>query len=281
MEYRMTPDFRFSLDLHLNAVACDIQVNDVPVFRNYSTDRANVDLPVSEFMVPGRNTVTIRVMTDVSEGGMSATLARATLRATPYQGSDWRDLMAVVTGARPAEIGDSSVQAEATLLGPASAQTARFDGQRALLYVTRSVDLKAAIPNWEWLGAPTLDADKSLESLRHWYKWLVGMIVERNSPALREVMHKKAQDLATAFNISSDMALKEIGLAEAVVNPALRLEPINWDALTIELAGNRRLARLYDPREGTVVQFQDVDSELYFGYDFWVCRGARTWEICR
>jgi hypothetical protein len=40
------------------------------------------------------------------------------------------------------------------------------------------------------------------------------------------------------------------------------------------------LARLYDPSEGTVVQFQDVNSKLYFGYDFWVCRDGSAWKIC-
>lgn len=276
----MIPDFRFSLDLHLNAVACDIQINDVPVFQNYSTDRANVEIPVSQYMVPGRNTVTIRAMTDISEGGMSATLARATLRATPYAISDWRSILTVETRARPTEIGDTSAQAEMTPVGPVSSQTAQFDGQRALLFIHRSIDLQCFVPSPEWITAPALDGDEVRDNLVMWYRWLVDAVAAKNVAVLRDVMRQKAQNLSLACNISPDIALNEIGLAEAAVDPALVPEPVNWDALTVSLAGNRRLARLYDPAEGTVVQFQDANSKLYFGYDFWVCRNGNSWKVC-
>ena len=103
----MKPDYRYALQVAIYSVACDVQVNGVPVVRSYSGDRLDLTLPVSDFIVPGINTVAIRALTDRSEGGKSATQAVATLLYTPYDAGEWQPLMTVRTIALPGAPGET------------------------------------------------------------------------------------------------------------------------------------------------------------------------------
>ncbi|MGD9471966.1 MAG: hypothetical protein AB7G24_11420 [Novosphingobium sp.] len=277
----MTPSHRYMLDVAINSVSCDVLVNDVPVVRSYSGDRLDVKLPVGDFIISGRNTISIRTLVDLSEGGNSATRASATLLATPFAQSDWRELMKVETRAVPSAPGEATTEPLASLLGVVSPQASEFDGEIMLLETSRTIALDAAVPTWRWAGGPEIpDSEETKASLMDWYNRFLAIVAERQVTAVRDMTREKVADLSLAFGLTPAEIAFEIGLERALENPALSLLPVDKEQLEVELAGYGRLARLYHPAEGAVVTFIN-DLQLYHTFDFWLRRDGAGWTMAR
>lgn len=277
----MTPSHRFSLDIAINSVACDVLVNDIPVLRSYSGDNLNVVVPVGEDMVPGTNSVTIRTLVDRSEGGRSATQATATLLATPYSASDWRPIFSVETRAVPGGQGERTVETEGSLLGPVSPQGSEYDGEIQLLETSRSISLNASVPSWAWLSSAAVpDTEEVRLNLLDWYQGFHTAIADGNADFVLSALQEKTNELALALGLSPDSAAAEIGLGRAMNDPDLQISPVAWDELRIESAGASRLVRLYHPQKGSVITFTN-SLKLFHGFEIWLRRGMHGWVIAR
>lgn len=277
----MKPDHRFALQVAINSVGCDVQVNGVPVVRSYSGDRLDLTLPVSDFIVPGINTLAIRAMTDRSEGGKSATQAVATLLATPYDTSEWQPLMTVRTIAVPGATGETTLEPLSSPLGPVSPQSSTYDSEILLLVAARSIQLAASIPQWGWTRATaTSKTDEMRASLIEWYRNFHAALAARRTDIVNGLLGEKVNELALAHRLPPGEVAFEIGLERALANEGLRLEPVDWDGLRMELAADGHLVRLYHPRDGAVIVFVD-DARLYHTFDFWLRFDERGWVITR
>lgn len=277
----MTPSHRFSLEVSINSVACDVTVNDVPVVRSYSGDRLDMVIPVSDFVASGVNTVAIRTLIDRSEVGRSATLARARLLATPYHQTDWQPLLVVATRAVVGAEGEATDRAEASLLGPVSPQSSVFDPEIMLLETTRAIDLQAAVPAWAWRGSQEIAESDDVEaSLLAWYRYLFEALQSRQPGAIAAMLGEKVSELSLAHNFARGVVEHEIGLQRAMMNPDLRLRMPDWDALLPEYGANNRLVRLYHPKRGAVVSYTSENGVIYT-FDFWLRLQGTAWVIAR
>lgn len=275
------PSHRYALQVSLNAVACDVQVNDVPVVRNYSTSRTDFTLPVSDFIVPGTNTLKIRSLIDISEGGASATRATATLLATPFGQSDWLPLMRVETRAVPSAEGEATSEPLDSPLGAVSPQSSEYDAEIMLLETARAISLTSNVPQWGWTtSAANEKNDTTKESLIAWYRHLFEIVDARDTGMMSELLHEKTYELSQATGLSQEETAFELGLLGALENDTLTRVPVDWDALKIELAGYGHLARLYDPQEGSLLVFLN-DLEIRHTFDFWLRRDGSDWRIAR
>lgn len=277
----MKPDYRYALQVAINSVACDVQVNGVPVVRSYSGDRLDLTLPVSDFIVPGINTVAIRALTDRSEGGKSATQAVATLLYTPYDAGEWQPLMTVRTIALPGAPGETTAEPLTSALGPVSPQSSSYDSEILLLTAARSIRLAAAIPQWGWTRAAAVaKSDAMRASLVEWYRNFHAALAARRADIVNGLLGEKVNELALAHRVPPEEAAFEIGLERALTDEQLRLEPVDWDGLRMELGADGHLVRLYHPRDGAVIVFVD-DVRLYHTFDFWLRADPQGWVIAR
>lgn len=277
----MNPSHRFALQVAINSVACDVQVNGVPVVRSYSGDRLDMTLPVSDFIVPGMNSVTIRALTDRSEGGKSATQAVATLLATPYEASDWQPLLTVRTIAVPGAAGETTLEPQTSLLGPVSPQSSAYDADILLLSAARSIQLAAAVPPWGWTRSAIITkTDEVRANLIDWYRNLHAALTARRVDVVNNLLGEKVAELALAHRLQPEEAAFEIGLARALDDTRLQLEPVDWDGLRMELAAGGHLVRLYHPRNGAVIVLVD-DVRLFHTFDFWLRHDPQGWVIAR
>lgn len=276
--------YRYALQVSINAVACDIQVNDVPVVRSYSPDRTDFVLPVSDFIVAGRNRVTIRSLVDLSEVGGSATRASATLLVTPYESpqidAEYRPVLNVTTRAMPDA--DTTEEGQTTPLGPVSPQMSRYENEIFLLHTERMIDLNAEVPGWAWQGSPPVeDAEAVRDSLIAWYRQFHELLAVGETGAIRDFMGEKVYELSVAHAMSQEVTEAELGLTATMREESQRLEMPEWDGLQVELAAGGKLARLYHPADGTVISFVHEELGLFTGFDFWLRRDGSGWRIAR
>lgn len=277
----MTPSHRFMLDVEINSVACDVQVNDVPVVRAYAGDRTDIRLPVGEYIVPGRNTVAIRSLLDRSEAGKSSTLAKATLLASPYDRSDWQPLLSVRTRAMPGADGEATTEPQASALGRVSPQTSTYDSQMMLLENDRGIVLEGALPGWRWPAAPAIeDTEETRGSLIAWYRAFVGAISRGDAGFVRQAFAEKIAELSLAHRLAPEGVAFELGLERFMRDPNMQLSAIAWDELRVELGGYGRLARLYHPVDGAVVVMVN-DLGIFHTFDFWLRRVGEGWVVAR
>lgn len=198
----MNPSHRFALQVAINSVGCDVQVNGVPVVRSYSGDRLDLTLPVSDFIVPGINTVSIRALTDRSEGGKSATQAVATLLAAPYEAGEWQPLLTVRTIALPGADGETTREPLASPLGPVSPQASTYDSAILLLTATRSIQLAAAVPQWGWTrSTAAAKTDEVRASLIEWYRGFHAALADRRFDVVNSLLGEKITELALAHRL--------------------------------------------------------------------------------
>lgn len=277
----MSQSHRFTLEVSINSVACDITVNDVPIVRNYSGSRIDMTIPVSDFMRSGRNTVVIRSMIDRSEGGFSATRATATLLATPYAQTDWRPLFSVATRAVVGGDGETTNTPGESLLGPVTPQSASYDADIMILEASRSVDLHARMPTWAWQGGDEIpELDEVTNSVVGWYRHFLDLLEARRVDVVSGLLAEKVSELSRAHNLAGGIVENEIGLPRAIADDSLTLRRPDWDNLVPEYAATNRLVRLYHPRKGAVVSYVNPIGVIHT-YDFWLRRGPSDWIITR
>jgi len=277
----MTPSHRFRIAADIAWVACDITINDIPVIRNYSGKRLNMQLPVTDFMVSGGNTIQIRTLLEDSEGGASATRATATLQATPYETNAWTDLFSVQTRALPGNEVEATTEVTATALGPALPQTSDYDPDGGIYLTTRNIQLDAQVPVWNWVRSGEITkSPEALQSLRAWYRAYHEAVRSRNFEAIAQSLTEKTAELSTAYNQPQDVIAFEIALLRKMQRPDLSLVDVDWDNTRMALAADNRLARLYHPRMGTIIRYID-DVQLRHSFDFWVRWDGTGWRITR
>ena len=277
----MSQSHRFTLEVSINSVACDITVNDVPIVRNYSGNRIDMKIPVSDFMRSGRNTVAIRSMIDRSEGGFSAARATATLLATPYAQTDWQALFSVATRAVVGGEGETTNTPGESLLGPVTPQSASYDADIMILETSRSVDLYASLPTWAWQGGDAIpELEEVTGSLVVWYRRFLDLLKARRIDVVSRLLAEKISELSLAHNLAGGLVESEVGLSGAMTEDGLTLRPPDWDSLVPEYAAANRLVRLYHPRNGAVVSYLNPIGVIHT-YDFWLRRGPSDWIIAR
>lgn len=277
----MTPSHRFRILADIAWVACDITINDVPVIRNYSGKRLNMQYPVSDFIVPGANTLQIRTLLEDSESGASATRATATLQATSYETSVWTDLFSVQTRALPGTEGEATTETSTTALGTALPQTSDYDRDGGVYLTTRTIHLEAQVPAWNWARSSEITkSPETLELLRRWYMAYHEAVRRRDFESIAGSLTEKTSELAIAHNLSPDVVAFEIALLRKMERPDLALVEVDWDNTRMALGAGNRLARLYHPRSGTIIRYVDSD-QLRHSFDFWVRRDGASWKIAR
>lgn len=277
----MTPQYQFELVISIEDRAGDLSLNDVPVFRNYEGRRADLNLPVTQWVVSGTNRLKWDIFVDDESALEPKARARATLRATPMGRGEWRDLMTIAIAGPLSMENPPQVPAEATPLGNASAVTLRIDEPSAIASVERELRLTAAMPAWAWTNSPQIpDTPEVLADLIQWYQGLHAALTAGDSARIGGVLGEKTRELAAAFRMTEAEMFAEIGLAQVPADPEWRLTTPDWPNLMMERAADNRLVRLYHPQNGGVIVYRD-ETGLYRSFEFWLRRAPSGWVMTR
>ena len=279
----MKPSHRFAIAVDIDGMFCDVLLNDVPVIRNYTTDRINLTAPVSPFVLSGTNILVIRAALGTSETGKSSTKATAILRATPYDSDEWEEIFRVESRPQPQTKQGEETAAKplASSLGPVSPQTNDYDGASQIMKTGRSIALTAQTGPWRWADSQPIRTDEATRhSLRSWYRRVWEDVASGRPDLVAGQFSEKIEELVLAFRLSRDEIEHEIGLTRKMLREDLRLLPVDWEGTQIETAGQGRLARLYHPREGTLICFEG-GSGLFHSFEFWLRREGEGWRVTR
>lgn len=277
----MTPQFQFEIAISIEDRAGDLSLNDVPIFRNYDGRRADLNLPVTQWMVSGANRLKWDIFVDDESALEPRARARATLRATPIGRGEWRDLMTIAIAGPLSIETPPEVPAEATPLGIASAVTLGIDAASGIASVERQLKLTAPMPVWAWTSSPPIpDTPDVLGDLVRWYQGLHAALATGDSARIGGVLGEKTRELAAAFRMTEAEMFAEIGLAQVPADPEWRLSTPDWPSLMMERAADNRLVRLFHPRDGGVIVSRD-ETGLYRSFEFWLRRAASGWVMTR
>lgn len=305
MQLLLHPSDRPIFRLCGSAAQChvEIRINDVPVLRDLSGQAHEFDLAINEWLFQGINHIDIRLDSGKKDtpfpmrAAFAAKLRYKTARDTARNVTDIGEL---AWHPNPAPLHDHAAHShphspashadpetpEAPLLAlPGQAEDlswvirppAEQPDQRILL--SSSLAMPPPWPVCPWSrGSPLNSHDGTqrviageLRKLHHTLKF----------GGWEEIFRLRRSALQVAYYLGGDELDSALGFPPLLNQPAWLLQPMPSGSLTLELAGNGKLARLLDPTTGeTPIILFNESASLTATIDAWWMFG-NEWLLLR
>ena len=272
----------FALQIEMVGRGGHVIFNGVPVFRNYGGLTTSIQVPVTEYVVNGPNNFGFELFDDnnkaPADAYVSATLVLRQNGTPKDQGSNVVSI--AMTGA-VAETLASGYPPEATIGG--SAGRARFVRNEAkrMLVVTRPWTSTIRLPEWRWNHSElVVDNETTRTELRAAYQALWDALAAKQRDVLIRMLDEKASELALAYYISKDDAVKLIELADKPFEEGWTLKPLEWDKMKLATVGDGRLTSLRYQGGRTPINYTD-DEHNRNSFDMWWRHEQGRWIIAR
>ncbi len=278
----MPPPARFSVKISMDERSGHLLLNGFPIFRNYEGHRNDLEMPVTEYILAGVNTLAWELIAEAEPQLPREARVSASLRAAPWAGEGAPvDLFSVSHAGPVPEAPRVGTDAAASPFGPVSPTQTRWDRETELATVSRQISLTLAMPAWAWSRSPPIaDSPATTASLTEYYRHIFDLLRRGDANSLETLHREKAAELAEAYGRTSAEMMGEIGLPGMPREPEWSLRTPDWDGLWNDVVAEGRLVRLVHPEAGRLFVFRD-DAGLYRSFDFWVRRDGQNWVISR
>ena len=281
----MTPPIRLRVDLAVEDYRCDLQVNGVPIVRNYGGDRIDVTVPVTQFVATGSNRLSMDVFVDGSYGIRPR--ARAVLQAAPPAEESWTDIAAIMIEG-PIDRDMATSDPGASRIGSVGPLTVDIDAGTQIATIGRAFECQLQMPRWAWLGSQAVALDSpALTSLPPVYERLHALLAAARGAggegALRQLeamLGELTSELGAAFGMEPTEVFEQLDIRETLADPRAVLDVLPLAGAAPELAAGGRLARLFPAHRDDMLMFRLGDG-LVQAFDFWFRFDGQAWRPTR
>lgn len=270
------PHPRFVLSFKFSNVRAEAWVNDVPVGMLQPGYNSPASIPVNEFIVQGRNTVSI-----VLHAG-----------PVPSQADQpWPNDPAAVSyhGAAKLSMTLALYQPEQNPLSdtPPPAASIEWEGVAAPLpeRIDREFSISVAFGTWTWERATRFSAiDASLRyQAMDYLKFLHGLIATQQFDRFLDQSSLKLEEASDrAYAISSEqMKRSTLQMLQSHSQPPWVLDPLDPDTVDLRLVGSGRMIQCLRRDRSQVVQFRKPESRATFFLPLMIGRLGNAWVLLR
>ncbi|MEO8452117.1 MAG: hypothetical protein ABI647_20165 [Gemmatimonadota bacterium] len=286
---------RLSLGIEAGGVPYAVVVNDVPVWADRLGHAATIDgFPVLEWLVPGANTLEIRLGLSIEPNAISAGSVDVELRCD-LDGDDSPlaltslSLSPTTVGGAPAgrfaiegAPGNQSLAATPTgdiVIEPIRLGSGSTSADRRVL---RTIQLPWRWPRWRHFDAPTIIASgRTQASLEESYRQMWNLLRANDRARLVEFLAVKVAELVAANPKDRRHIEPILGLEDCLDDPEMALKPLTLESTRLEIAGGGSLARLVDARGNGPIVFVHRDGLMSICLDTMFCMGSSGWVLVR
>lgn len=279
-----TDPVEYFIKLDMAGRGGQILINGVPVFRNFDGDAITVQVPVTWYMLTGRNVFGFELFDDDEATLATDAQVNVELLVRPLSSKNriLQGVGAVRVGRqiRAAEL-ELQFPAQPTDFGVLGMASLQRDAQRKTIRILRVFDAIAPLPAWLWATSDRLEATPAVKaSLQQACEALWAALAAGNESLLAKMMREKAEEMSAAFHLPLAAALHEIELPYIHLDRQWKLQPVDWSVTRLELAGDGRLARLKRPDGLPAIQYADAKG-IVQSFDMWWRREKGQWIIAR
>lgn len=246
----MAPDQPQILELRLDMAGCagDVILNGVSQFRNWEGRPAVLQVPVSGYWRPGRNTVGMRLW---SNTGAFADPVRCRVDlVTRTKGAPKAQHSVVTTVELPTPLDLDALPVEPPVitpstLGPVSErQIAREPGSTRTIRVIRRIEPSMNAIDWAWANAMPFDGpDQANAALAEGYDRVWRAFRSGRLDEVRTVLSEMLTESGRAYAMTPEELIGIMELDEITTDRATYvLEPLETGNVKLELSDDQRLA---------------------------------------
>jgi hypothetical protein len=276
----MTP-WAYRFELSLSGAAVDAKLNDFPVFRTIGALPAEVSMPVTPWLVSGRNDLAL----DVGLGPAPPQAVELVLGFARHRPNFLKETQVELT--RIAYDGGRENPTEgAPLPGPSAVPDAGAAGPvtvtpaRRGFVVRRGFDLRDSIPRWRWVDSATIsDTPETRASLMTEYQRIWELLNARELGGFPALLEERTAEYRQALHADAEAIPADYGLGTAVSDPASRLHGLEPEDAEFHLYGGGRLAEFTRWDGKPLIVFEEEDIARYFRFIF--RREGERWIVSR
>lgn len=295
----------FSMEFTAKRLGIEIRVNDVPVFYIENTGFMTLEVPVSQYILNGQNTITvithpifddddeqqdeyidgasIDVGLYIREDDQASSERRLISKTTIIPGNSYIDALeeATATFVYPLTKPEYSIQKDAELLK--YPLYGNLKKQVIVKWVIRN--LASSFPRWQWQdGKDIIKSESSHQSLIKAYTILHNAFIEKDMGAIKKISSQRSSELKIAYHlIDDDAGFEHSALGKYVNHPTVKLyEKVFLEHTKFEVFGKGKLARIMDGAQTHPIVFIDDETEQLYQAQFkWYLNKNNEWILIR
>jgi len=239
----------FKLDFF--ELACEVRLNDVPVFFDQEGGEAIIEVPINEYILSGLNSININLIPAYGDDGFK-TNSLLDLKLCLRNKGDSREIQHTLWHGNyyPYEL--ACVDLDNTKLDQLQSQCSHpyHINNQALksVGVNSEFEVDLNLPLWKWLSGEDINNnEENFNSLLHEYKKLYEMLKNKELNNLNNYTLQKANEFASAYFLGDDTEGQHLaGLSSIVTNSDQKLNKFWQKGMSLTTFANGRLACIAD-----------------------------------
>lgn len=286
-ENTMIIPYRFRMNISVADMQMDILVNDIVVFENYTGLQYNTTIPLTIFVLPGKNTIGATAFNADTAYGANPRV-KAVIEAQKFDKSeDWFEVTSLEFTGRVSETMEER-GLRTSPLGISQNFTAEMNQYGSLFDIRKDFDLKINMSEWNWSKSQVMTENSpELASLRdtyvEYYNLLKNMHPDsgKREESLAEMKVRLSEllnDQAKAYTMTTDEVFNSLGMAITTEDPDMNLMPLGnpaeWD---VELTADGRLAVFYPPDRDAILGYEIKEGGFYSFFPFRFRYDGQKW----
>ncbi len=302
----------FVLRFDVSGCQYDVRINDVNYIPGVMSDPEGIplvsDVPVTQWMISGKNTVGIKVGPVKDAEHLSKQRAKCDIKialrvkqhganASSYQTISQINYIVDINnisnkypffkGTTSAGRYNSHKQFVADKAGDVSVSELQITpidmdyGQG--LHIQQTIDMPINIPRWAWLDGDIIENNQAThDSLFKEYKKIWTALHNNDVDSIAPLFEQRTKEYSEAFHVEPSQVTPIKSLKENIDDKNKELMPCEFSDQHLVVLANKKLAHLTSWDGGTTIYFNtDKDGGMSTNYEIFYYRKNGHWYIAR
>lgn len=296
----------FSIEFTAKRLGVEIRVNDIPAFVIENSGFMTLEIPVSEYIINGNNTITVvtHPLFDDNDEQEDDYIDGSSIEVGLYIREDDepvknRKIISKVLVTPNNSYSTSSKKPTAIFYDNKSNNNSLIsvikdsDILNFPLYgtfkkqvaTTWNIDISSSFPRWQWQdGLSISNNESSYNSLVAAYTKIHEAFINKKIDLIKEISQQRSEELAIAYHLANaDAGFEYSALGKYINHEKVKIyNQVFLDHTKFEIVGNGKLARIIDGGQIQPIVFVHDDTEqLYQAQFLWYLNKSNEWVLIR
>jgi len=298
----------FTIEFSAKRLGLEIRVNDIPAFSSENTGFMTLEIPVNEYMINGKNSLSIitHPLFDDDDEQEEDYIPGSSVNVALYireddEPTDNRVLIdnVVITPGNaylqtpndPVALqegqSNASQDSKFNIIKDAKVLDYPLYGNFIKQVITTWAieDIKSNLPRWQWQDGATIPSSQATyKSLSTAYSKLHTAFMRKDLTSVKQLSEQRSKELAIAYHLkNTDAGFDYSALGKHIDHETIKIyEKVFLDHTKLEVFGHGKLARIMDGGKNHPVVFSDIKTEqLYQPQFMWYLNKNNEWVLIR
>ena len=298
-----TPYFQ----LHFSIYGCGYQlrINDVPVNQDFDGTGVTATIPVSEWIKPGKNTLSIQLTPSANANELAKLDQKCTAQAElKMKDSNQKESFTITQINYESKANNFNIPSNGILLNslnrdklnnhyfsqnkiisnkPISIKKIKSDDYGDGVIISQNIELNIPYPKWIWLNSDSIEnTTQTKNNLLKEYQNIWSNIDQQNFQQLSDNLKIRRSELASAYNMDEKKFSIINTLKDLKQSSEEKLVSIVPKYVTLDIFANGKLAKLSATGDdGPIIFFDGTHNTGSHSFDFIFAKIHNKWVVVR